>query len=322
VIAEEIDWHDGLHTDGSHRAVPGLGLETDSLCSPDPKLQHDTNTAAADAYTSDSAQGSSARLSLWRLQILQASQLKYVHRVIPSPMLNPFTALCLGMPRSNLIPRTTTGLYAGAKIRFGNTVSRPRMIKAPTRWRPNRHRKRLWSPSLNMFIRTRLTTRVLRTIDKLGGIDNYLLGEKAQRIKDLGPAGWALRWKVMQSEAVQRKFAAQRERLGLPPKGSAADGEEKPEGIEEVEAMLARDEEIVLGEAEPEDVVLQHDEGAKGDVLRATVVVEEAKPELEDVVVDEKVAEAGGVHKTVVVDAPVEAAREAAQEELDEAKKR
>lgn len=32
----------------------------------------------------------------------------------------------------------------------------------------------------------RVTTRVLRTVDKVEGLDEFLLGEKAGRIKELG----------------------------------------------------------------------------------------------------------------------------------------
>lgn len=66
-------------------------------------------------------------------------------------------------------------------------------------------------------MQVRVTTKVLRTIDKLGGLDEYLLGEKEMRIKELGESGWWLRWAVMQTPVVKRKFAAQREALGLPP---------------------------------------------------------------------------------------------------------
>ncbi|KAK6065325.1 54S ribosomal protein L24, mitochondrial [Seiridium cupressi] len=144
-----------------------------------------------------------------------------------------------------------SGLYGTSKIRFGNTVSEPRMIKQPTQWRPNRHTKRLWSPSLNMFIRTRLTAHVLKTIDRLGGIDEYLLGTKQRRVKELGPAGWRLRWKVMQSGPVQEKWAREREALGLPPKGFVVEGAEvtpSPEDIAEIDAMLERGDEFVIGE--------------------------------------------------------------------------
>ncbi|KAI1861854.1 hypothetical protein JX265_009357 [Neoarthrinium moseri] len=150
-----------------------------------------------------------------------------------------------------------SGLYGTAKIRYGNTVSQPRQIKTRTQWRPNRHTKRLWSPSLGMFIRTRLTAHVLKTIDRLGGIDAYLLGTKARRIKELGPAGWRLRWKVMQSPAVQERWAREREALGLPPKDSSAaaleeiaalEGAPSAEDMREIDAMLERGDEFVIGE--------------------------------------------------------------------------
>lgn len=146
-----------------------------------------------------------------------------------------------------------SGLYGTSKIRFGNTVSQPHNIKQPTSWRPNRHTKRLWSPSLNMFIRTRLTAHVLKTVDRLGGIDEYLLGTKQRRIKELGPAGWRLRWKVMQSAPVQEKWAREREALGLPPKGADALLEDagvapSPEEVAEIDAMLERGDEFVIGE--------------------------------------------------------------------------
>ena len=161
------------------------------------------------------------------------------------------------------------GLFGGAKIRFGNTVAEEHGRRSRTSWLPNRHVKRLWSPALNDFIRTRLTSQVLRTIDGLGGIDEYLLGAKAARIKKLGPAGWALRWKIIQTPAIQARFAREREALGLPPKQH---DEVVPPGKEDdriiiagthgkkttarevndvVDGMIARDEEFELGEEAP-----------------------------------------------------------------------
>lgn len=58
--------------------------------------------------------------------------------------------------------------------------------------------------------------RVLRTIDKVGGLDEYLLGEKAARIKDLGMGGWALRWRIMKTDTVRERFRRQRVEMGLP----------------------------------------------------------------------------------------------------------
>lgn len=109
------------------------------------------------------------------------------------------------------------GLYGSSRIQFGNNVSEKHDVKTPRKWRPNVQRRRLWSDSLRCFVQTRVTTRVLRTIDKAGGLDNYLLADKSQRIKDLGPWGWKLRWRVMQSDTVRLRFAAERAALGLPP---------------------------------------------------------------------------------------------------------
>ncbi|KAK5635050.1 hypothetical protein RRF57_010762 [Xylaria bambusicola] len=160
-----------------------------------------------------------------------------------------------------------SGLYGRAKIRFGNVVAAKYKNKSRTSWLPNRHTKRLWSPSLNAFIRTRMTASVLHTIDRLGGIDEYLLGSKAKRIKELGPAGWALRWKIMQTPAVQARFARERAALGLPPKETdgvvaeedafpvelASEGLSSEAVLDEVDAMLERDEEFVIGEPYAED---------------------------------------------------------------------
>ncbi|KAI2626883.1 hypothetical protein GGS21DRAFT_529638 [Xylaria nigripes] len=154
------------------------------------------------------------------------------------------------------------GLYGNSKIRFGNVVAAKYKNKSRTTWLPNRHTKRLWSPSLNAFIRTRMTASILHTIDRLGGIDEYLLGSKAKRIKELGPAGWALRWKIMQTDAVKARFAAQRAALGLPPKDSeptpvlpdelAVEGLNAETVLDEVDNMIARDEEFVIGDAAAE----------------------------------------------------------------------
>lgn len=37
---------------------------------------------------------------------------------------------------------------------------------------------------------------MLRTIDKVGGIDEYVLGDEVGRVKELGEMGWKLRWAV------------------------------------------------------------------------------------------------------------------------------
>lgn len=65
----------------------------------------------------------------------------------------------------------------------------------------------------------KVQARVLRTIDKVGGLDEYLLGGKKARVKELGMGGWALRWKIWQTEMVSERFKKERERLGVPEGG-------------------------------------------------------------------------------------------------------
>jgi len=57
---------------------------------------------------------------------------------------------------------------------FGNMRSHSER-KVRRNWKPNVQTKKFFSPLLNKSIRLRVTTRALRTIDKLGGIDEYLL---------------------------------------------------------------------------------------------------------------------------------------------------
>ncbi|KAI1490911.1 hypothetical protein F5X96DRAFT_513655 [Biscogniauxia mediterranea] len=178
------------------------------------------------------------------------------------------------------------GLFGGAKVRFGNTVAAKWGRKSGTHWLPNRHAKRLWSPALGAFVRTRLTAAVLKTVDKLGGIDEYLLGSKTRRIRELGPAGWALRWKIIQTPAIQERFARERAALGLPPKGeadrkadAAAAAAELPAELQgggataqsvmaEVDQMLARDEEFVIGEVkDDEEILVRAEREEMGDVV-------------------------------------------------------
>ena len=46
-------------------------------------------------------------------------------------------------------------------------------------------------------------------------MDEYILGEKEARIKELGPQGWKLRWRIMSQQAVKERFRVQAAELGL-----------------------------------------------------------------------------------------------------------
>ena len=49
------------------------------------------------------------------------------------------------------------------------------MNKTKRKWYPNVHRKRLFSYTLDTWVRFQVTTTALREIDTVGGIDNYLM---------------------------------------------------------------------------------------------------------------------------------------------------
>ena len=83
----------------------------------------------------------------------------------------------------------------------------------------------------------------MRTIDKVGGLDEYLLGEKMGRVKELGMGGWALRWRVMRTQKVRERFAMERARLGLV--GLGGQGEE----VVGVDGEVVEEEEMARQEA-------------------------------------------------------------------------
>ena len=112
--------------------------------------------------------------------------------------------------------QSNRGLYAHARIRFGNNVSERHNVKTRRFWRPNVHVKSFYLPAVDANIKTRLTLRVLKTIRREGGLQAYLLKSKPARLKELGPGGWNLRWLLMQSRDIQAQFNEERKQLGLP----------------------------------------------------------------------------------------------------------
>ena len=76
--------------------------------------------------------------------------------------------------RSN---RSRRGLYDGKDIRSGNSLSFS-MKATKRKFKPNVFIKRVYSEVLDEMIKFHLTTSALRSIDKAGGLDNYLLTSK------------------------------------------------------------------------------------------------------------------------------------------------
>ena len=75
------------------------------------------------------------------------------------------------------------GLYHGKDVRFGNTVSHSH-TKTRRSWHPNVQNKRVWSDTLNDWVRFKMTTRAMKEIDNIGGVDMYLLSMDNATVQD------------------------------------------------------------------------------------------------------------------------------------------
>ncbi|KAF5007322.1 hypothetical protein FDECE_6332 [Fusarium decemcellulare] len=133
--------------------------------------------------------------------------------LLPSRLIPPYP-----YGERRVYKQSNRGLYGSARIRFGNTVAEKYNNKARRFWRPNIHVKSFYLPAIDANVKTRLTLRVLKTIRREGGLQEYLLKSKPARLKELGPGGWNIRWLLMQSRDVQKRFNKERVALGMQPK--------------------------------------------------------------------------------------------------------
>ncbi|CAK7244666.1 MAG: hypothetical protein STHCBS139747_006210 [Sporothrix thermara] len=211
--------------------------------------------SSSSSSSSATATATAAAAAGCHISYIARQQIRGYKQAVPAegpPIPSP-TAQRPDIPPYPLGPRqlfkqSNKGLYGNARIQFGNTVSRQTAIINPQKnrrkWWPNIQEKRLYSEALGVSIRTRVNTRVLRTIDKVGGLDEYLLGSKPARIAELGPWGWRLRWRIMQTPTVQERFRAERVALGLPAEGlyNGVDGGPAGPTEAEIQARNAADE--------------------------------------------------------------------------------
>ncbi|XP_022145425.1 uncharacterized protein LOC111014872 [Momordica charantia] len=100
--------------------------------------------------------------------------LKKVGEINLAPGVKESLKKCI--PDSKVVMnRAKRGIFAGRHIQFGNRVSEDGGNKSRRTWKPNVQEKRLFSYILDRHIRVKVTTHALRCIDKVGGIDEYLL---------------------------------------------------------------------------------------------------------------------------------------------------
>ncbi|KAJ9498978.1 hypothetical protein H2202_005655 [Exophiala xenobiotica] len=119
--------------------------------------------------------------------------------------------------RNHTFREANFGLYGGATLQSGNKISKGRNKgKTLRHWFPNVRIEKFRSEALDTEFKIPATARVVRTIRKCGGLDQYVMGTKPARIKELGMLGWKLRWLVMTSPKMLATFDQQRRELGLP----------------------------------------------------------------------------------------------------------
>uniref|UniRef100_A0A7S1Z364 Large ribosomal subunit protein bL28m n=1 Tax=Trieres chinensis TaxID=1514140 RepID=A0A7S1Z364_TRICV len=100
----------------------------------------------------------------------------------------------LGQTRSRS-NRSKRGLYDGKDIRSGNNVSFS-MKKTKRKFKPNVLKKAVYSETLDEMVRFHLTASTLRSIDKAGGLDNYLL--KSKHVVPGKNEGWTTKNRILQ----------------------------------------------------------------------------------------------------------------------------
>ena len=105
--------------------------------------------------------------------------------------------------RSN---RSRRGLYDGKDVRTGNKVSFS-MRKTKRKFKPNVFKKRVYSEILDEMIKFNLTTSALRSIDKAGGLDNYLLTTRYAEEGQGKKAKMRIIGKLLYEERVRKREA-------------------------------------------------------------------------------------------------------------------
>ncbi|TDZ25272.1 54S ribosomal protein L24 [Colletotrichum orbiculare MAFF 240422] len=176
-------------------------------------------TAALSSLTLTSARSTtiSSSARLFSTSIAQRSK-TISPESLPAELIPPYP---LG-PRL-IYKQSNKGLYGLARPRSGNVVSPKHKQVSLRTWRPNVFRKRLYSVALRAWIRCRITMRVLRTVRKEGGLDQYVTKTKARRIKELGPGGWKIRWLVLQTLPYRVRYLRTLRDLGVNEREPAED---------------------------------------------------------------------------------------------------
>ncbi|EPY49514.1 ribosomal protein subunit L28 [Schizosaccharomyces cryophilus OY26] len=109
----------------------------------------------------------------------------------------------------NPLGKFQQNLYGGSKVEVGHNKIPKFGHKTKRTWTPNAHYKWLYSETLQEKFHLLVTSKVLRTIDKEGGLDKYLIKSTPGRLKTLGMRGTELRALVIHKLGVSNPVIEQ-----------------------------------------------------------------------------------------------------------------
>ena len=115
-----------------------------------------------------------------------------------------FTSLFSTQPQP--LNRARRGLYGGKRVIFGNNVSHSKR-RTRRKWSPNVQTKKYHSELLDEKFQIKVTTSVMRTIKKYGGLDGYLLNTSEKKLYD-SDFGRKLKVRVSKAEATCGKIVS------------------------------------------------------------------------------------------------------------------
>lgn len=96
------------------------------------------------------------------------------------------------------LPIGDLNLYNGSKIQSGFKISKgDGKVHTRRKWHPNVQLTVLPSRVLNERVPVRTTARIVRTIKREGGLDQYLISDSRDRLVEMGEWGWRIRWLML-----------------------------------------------------------------------------------------------------------------------------
>lgn len=117
------------------------------------------------------------------------SGLSVAHKRNPWQVSRKVLAMPLGIEQVTraVARRSRRGLYAGRQVLSGNKVSEDGGNRSRRTWKPNVQQKSMYSEILDRMVPLRVTTHAIRCINKVGGLDAYILNTPDSKMQsDIG----------------------------------------------------------------------------------------------------------------------------------------